>query len=245
MFKNILFAAVFAGLAAGLVMSGFSFWKVVPLIIEAEQYETVDHDHHAPTAEATQDDHAHESADDHGHDAEEPEEAWAPADGFERNAYTIAANLLIGVGFALMLGAISVLFAIPLTLHNSLLWGLAGFITFSIAPSLGLAPELPGMPAGDLAARQVWWWATIAVTAAAFIAMAKYPQPIVIAGGIIAMLVPHVLGAPQPTGHDASQVPAHLAANYVSAAHFMAAAFWLSLAPLYAFGHDWLSKRAR
>ncbi|MCZ4271807.1 CbtA family protein [Maritalea porphyrae] len=241
MFKNILFAAVFAGLAAGLVMSGFSFWKVVPLIIQAEQYESADHDHHAVPAETSETEVAH--ADDHDQAVEESPPAWAPTDGFERNAYTVAANLLVGVGFALMLGAISVLFAIPFNLQNSLLWGLAGFITFSIAPSLGLAPELPGMPAGDLGARQVWWWATVVVTAAAFVTMAKFPEPMVIAGAIVALLVPHLLGAPQPEGHDASMVPAHLAANYVSAAHFMAAAFWLSVAPLYALSHDWLSKQ--
>lgn len=233
MFRNILFAAVFAGLAAGLVMSGFSVWKVVPLIIEAELYENVD------VGEA------HVVDDSESDEAAETEQVWAPVDGFERNAYTVATNLLIGVGFALMLGALSVLFAIPLNLNTSILWGLAGFITFSIAPSLGLSPELPGMPAGDLAARQMWWWATIAVTAAALIAVVKYPQPIVIFGSIVALLVPHILGAPQPANDAESIVPAHLASTYVSAAHFMAATFWFSVAPLYALSHEWLTKRAQ
>lgn len=239
MFKNILFAAVFAGLAAGLVMSGFSFWRVVPLIIEAEQYEVADHDHGATSSHdnvAEQDEEY-----DQGVATAEP---WAPADGFERSAYTFAADLLIGVGFALMLGAISTLFAIPITIQNSVLWGMAGFIVFSLAPSLGLSPELPGMPAGDLAARQVWWWSTVLVTAAAILAVAKFPQPLVVLGAIVAILVPHFTGAPQPQGHDVSQVPAHLAASYVAAAHFMAALYWFSVAPLYAYGFDWFNKRA-
>jgi adenosylcobinamide kinase/adenosylcobinamide-phosphate guanylyltransferase len=44
-------------------------------------------------------------------------------------------------------------------------WGLAGFAVFTLAPGLGLPPELPAMPAADLLARQVWWIGTAAATA--------------------------------------------------------------------------------
>ena len=48
--------------------------------------------------------------------------------------------------------------------RNGLLWGLAGFLAVNLAPAAGLSPELPGMPAGDLLARQVWWVGTIIAT---------------------------------------------------------------------------------
>ncbi len=53
-----------------------------------------------------------------------------------------------------------------LTLHPGLLWGLAGFVVFVLAPNFGLPPELPGMQAGDLMQRQIWWLATVVLTAA-------------------------------------------------------------------------------
>ena len=45
-------------------------------------------------------------------------------------------------------------------------WGLAGFAAFTLAPNLGLPPELPAMPAADLLARQAWWIGTVVATAA-------------------------------------------------------------------------------
>src|SRR3546814_4839555 len=42
-----------------------------------------------------------------------------------------------------------------------------------LAPAYGLAPELPGMPAADLAARQVWWVGTALSTGAACLLLAK------------------------------------------------------------------------
>ena len=44
-------------------------------------------------------------------------------------------------------------------------WGFAGFAVFTLAPGLGLPPELPAMPAADLGDRQIWWTATVLATA--------------------------------------------------------------------------------
>ena len=54
----------------------------------------------------------------------------------------------------------------PIGWREGLLWGLGGFAVFMLAPSLGLPPELPGMPAAELGPRQVWWLLTAAATAA-------------------------------------------------------------------------------
>ena len=84
-FRNIFFLAVAAGLLAGLAMTALQSRFTVPLILAAETYETA-----APAA------HAHDAATPaHAH---EPE-AWAPADGFQRTAFTIAANVVTAVGF--------------------------------------------------------------------------------------------------------------------------------------------------
>ncbi|MGV8769566.1 CbtA family protein, partial [Pseudomonas aeruginosa] len=48
---------------------------------------------------------------------------------------------------------------------QDLLWGLAGYAVFCLAPSLGLTTELPGTAAADLVQRQYWWIATAAATA--------------------------------------------------------------------------------
>src|SRR5258706_524177 len=41
--------------------------------------------------------------------------------------------------------------------HEGLVWGLAGFTVFTLAPGLGLPPQLPGVPAAPLLSRQIWW----------------------------------------------------------------------------------------
>src|SRR5690606_27228188 len=146
MFRNLFFAAVLAALCAGLVMSAIQHFRVTPLILHAETFEGEGHSHGAAET------HVHEDGTAHTHEA--PEE-WAPQDGFERSSYTLLANLLVSAGFALVLGAVSMFAGIPLTFANGALWGVAGFLTFSLAPAYGLAPELPGMPAADLFARQV------------------------------------------------------------------------------------------
>ena len=81
---------------------------------------------------------------------EHEEEAWAPADGFERFAYTALANIVTGIGFALILVAASEFAGGIANWRQGVFWGFAGFAVFTLAPGLGLPPELPAMPAADL-----------------------------------------------------------------------------------------------
>ena len=46
-------------------------------------------------------------------------------------------------------------------------WGIAGFVAAHFAPGVSLAPELPGVAAADIGARQIWWFATVASAAVA------------------------------------------------------------------------------
>jgi cobalt transporter subunit CbtA len=219
MLARFLFAAVVAGLAAGLVMSALQQWRVVPLILEAETYET------APT-------HEHEGGVVHDENHQEivAEEAvdWAPQDAAERVFYSVLATLLGAIGFALVIAAVSVFAGIEITPQNGLLWGLGGFIAFQLAPAIGLAPELPGMPAADVGLRQVWWWSTVVSTAAAFIILAKRRTAATFAIAAALLAAPHLIGAPAPVDTE-SAVPAHLATEFAANALAVGAAFWLML----------------
>jgi cobalt transporter subunit CbtA len=237
LFQRIFFAAVLAGLAAGLVMSALQQWKVAPLILAAEVYETAEpapaHEHAAASTDAA----APVAVEAHHHD----EDAWAPQDGFERTAYTVLADVLGCLAFALILVAVSVVFKIEITVANGVVWGLCGWIVFHLAPAFGLPPELPGMPAADLAARQTWWWGTAIATTAAFLLVAKWRNSAAIAIAAALILVPHIIGAP-PQPEEASAVPAHLATAFAASALTVSAVFWLLVGPLIGFFNELLSR---
>ena len=142
-FLRIGLSAIIAGVLSGLLLTALQAYKVAPLILAAESYE------HAATAH------------DHGEAG-----AWAPQGTIERPAFRLATNMLAGVGFALLLSAALALRDRRVDWRKGLAWGLAGYAAFTLAPALGMPPELPGMVAGDLAARQAWWVGTVAATAA-------------------------------------------------------------------------------
>jgi len=94
---------------------------------------------------------------------------------------------------------------------------LAGFATFTIAPGLGLPPQLPGSETAPLLERQLWWLGTVAATgsALALIAFTTQAYWAILAAGLI--VLPHILGAPRPDEHLAA-VPAALAHHFIIAA---------------------------
>jgi cobalt transporter subunit CbtA len=231
-FQTLFFAAVLAGLAAGLAMTAIQQWRVAPLILAAEIYEdagaAAPHDHGAAPADvATAADHHH------GDDA-----AWAPQNGFERTGYTVLADLLAALGFAFLLAAVSLVSGMPVTARNGLVWGLCGWAAFHLAPAFGLPPEMPGMPAAPLVARQVWWWGTALSAALAFFLVARYRTWPAIGVAAVLLLAPQIIGAPPPP-EAPSTVPAELATRFAASALTASAVFWLLLGPLY----GWLAER--
>ncbi len=235
LFRRIIFAAVLAGALAGLAYAAVQQWRMVPLIHQAESFEGAGHDH---SASHGADDHAHAHAHADNESQTTRAEPWAPADGVERTIYTVVATVLASVGFALIMGGISIVANTPITAQNGLVWGLAGFAAFTLAPAFGLPPELPGMPAGDLAARQVWWWSTALATGAALLAIALVRKPWAVALAIVVMAVPHIMGA--PVSADAqSDVPAHLAATFVATSLAGALIFWVAMGVIF----GWVNTR--
>lgn len=231
LFRNVVFIAAIAGLVAGVVLACMQAYATVPLILKAEVYEQAGgghtHDHAAaPVANATDTDAMTRAA---PAEAAAPEdEGWAPADGFERFAFNVVANVVTGIGFALILVAASEFAGGIGNWRHGLFWGLAGFAVFTLAPNLGLPPELPAMPAADLAQRQIWWWATVAATAAG-LGLLAFRKSLPLALLAVALIVaPHIVGAPQPDSFE-SPIPEGLHHQFVVAVTLTNLVFWLVL----------------
>ena len=221
MIGRVVLAVLLAGIAAGLVIGVVQHVRLTPLILEAEAFERAGsptgHSHDAAAAEPAQ-----PSADDHDHDHGD---GWAPENGWQRTLATTVTAAMTGAGFGAILAALSLLTGLKITRRNGMLWGLCGFLAVTLAPSVGLPPELPGMAAADLLARQVWWVSTIAATAAGIYLIATQTQPwaLVIAAAII--VTPHVIGAPVAP-HGESIIPAELVARFVANSIAANAVFW-------------------
>ena len=236
LFRTILLVALVAGIAAGVASAAVHLFTTVPLILKAETFEGSEA---APAADSAT--HATEA---HSHDAATPAhdhgdgEEWGPADGFERNAYTVLATVLTAFGFGLLLVAATELKGGLASWREGILWGLAGFAVFTLAPGLGLPPELPAMPAADLMARQLWWIGTAAATAIGLALLVYGRSPLLAALGVLIILAPHAIGAPQPASHD-SPIPESLHHSFVVASVAVSFLFWVLLGGL----SGWLRPR--
>ena len=222
-FRRLLYAALCAGVFAGAVAAVAHQLGTVPLIIEAEKYE-----HAAQQAQPQG------SAAAHQHD----QVSWAPENGVERAAYTLAADLLTGIGFALVLTAGLAVRGGTVNWRDGLFWGLAGFAAFTLAPGLGLTPLLPGTEAAPLLQRQLWWLAAAGCTGAALALLAFTRRPLYAGLAALLILLPHLYGAPEP-GEHAALAPAILAHRFVIAATLASFLFWAALgtATGYFFGY--------
>jgi cobalt transporter subunit CbtA len=210
-FHRIFLTALIAGAVAGLFAAGVQRIKVIPLIERAELYEA---------GEA------------HGGDARAGmAEAWQPQAGLERAAYTALADVLAGIGFALLLtGAIALasLQGYVVNAQRGILWGAAGFTVFVLAPALGLPPLPPGMEAAELVQRQMWWIATATMIALG-LGLIVFPRRLVYRViGVGLLILPYAVGAPEPS-EVGGKVPSGIAAEFAVASLAAAGLFWLLL----------------
>jgi cobalt transporter subunit CbtA len=229
--RVFLTVALLAGIGAGVVNWAVHMFGTSPLILEAEVYENAGEAAAPAVAEATPPSeattHTHEDSSEHVHDAD----TWEPADGWQRNLFTLGADVVTGVGYALLLTAAIVFFGKGADWRRGIFWGLAGFACFSLAQSFGLPPELPGTEAAPLLERQVWWTGTAIATAAGLFAAVRMRNVIgfVIAAVLIAL--PHVVGAPQPETPGAL-APEELEHKFIIVAVATSLVFWLVLGVL-------------
>jgi cobalt transporter subunit CbtA len=223
-FRNIVLLAAIVGMIAGISMTVAQQVTTVPLILKAEVFEQAE-EAKAPPA------HVHESETAGAAEEHEHGEGWAPQDGFERTAFSVAVNIITGIGFALLLIAVSELAGGILDWRQGVFWGLAAFAVFTLAPGLGLPPELPAMPAAELGPRQIWWVAT-ALSTAGGIALLVYGRSVLaVVAGVALLVAPHIVGAPQPESHE-SPIPENLHHSFVVAVVLTTMVFWVLLGGL-------------
>jgi len=232
--QRLLAVGLLAGLLAGLAVAALQHVTTTPLILAAEVYETAAEQAHAG-AEAHEHEHEHEPA--HAH-------AWEPAPGLERTAATSVATGVTAIGYAFVLLALMLLSGEKIEPKRAALWGACAFASTGLATSLGLAPELPGSAAGDLAARQLWWIATAASTGAGLFALLRVERPAVKALGVALIIAPHLIGAPQPPAPE-STAPAELAARFAAASLAIHALTWILVGAAVGFVWRFLGERAR
>ncbi len=215
-FRRIVYSALIAGLLAGVALSLVQRFQVIPLVLEAETYEAV--------AAQSQ---AHGQGPYHGH----------TQSSLVRSSFTVLANTLIGIAFALLLVAAYTLRP-PGNMLQGLCWGLGGFVVFFVAPALGMPPELPGMQAAPLAERQAWWRLSVSCAAVALALITLQRRWFVRFLGAAMLFIPFLSGAPEaPTG--ISNLPAQLPQQFFWATACANLVFWLVLG----LATTWLYKR--
>ncbi|MGD9476440.1 CbtA family protein [Shinella sp. G-2] len=260
MIVRYLLAALVAGLFSGVLMTAAQEARVVPLILHAEEFEG----EAAPAGEGTTpatDDAAqtqeHSSLGAailnvaaylspvsvaYAHEGENHEEGGIMF-GMSRFSGTLMANLVTGAGFALLLAGFSLVSGHPITVANGALWGAAGWLAVHMLPAIGLPPELPGFPAADLTQRQIWWVATVALSAGGLYLLVLKPNIVAKIAGIVLIAAPQVYGAPQPSDIS-SNVPAVLGAEFAVAALATTLFFWIVLGLSLGFANEKIAKAA-
>ena len=221
-FRKLFIAAALSGLLSGLFITVVHEFSTSRVIIAAEAFEGTGEEA-APTDDTAATATTEEAAGhDHGGDA------WAPEDGWERTFYTGLADVLTGIGFALVLLAGFRIWGGRITWRTGLAWGLAGFAAVVAAPGLGLPPELPGTEAAALGDRQVWWISTAVLTAGGLGLIFLGQRFWMAVLGVVFLVLPHAIGAPQPAEH-VMLAPAHMAHQFVVAATIVGLLFWAVL----------------
>ena len=213
-FRRLMLVALSSGALAGLLLFAVQHFTVVPLIESAEAYENAAHQSTAGEAQ------------DH--------EGWQPADGWQRTSFTALATVLSGIGFGALLFGSLALAGRTVDARRGALWGLAAFACFGLAPALGLPPQPPGVAVADLYARQLWWAGTALATTIGLWLLASRGRswPLRI-GGVVCLSLPHLIGAPIATGHNA--VPTQLIREFIVASLATTGMFWLLLGTIGGF----------
>lgn len=246
MIQRMVTSAVFAGFAAGLLAALLHFAFVQKLILLGEGYESGVVQHfggvmagaHGHDAATAADPAPSETAGD-GHDSHAHEPS-APAEN--RNAMTSLFFGLTYIAYALLLTAgfgLAQVYGKEIGLREGLLWGLAGFAAFQLAPAMGLAPELPGTMAADLTARQVWWLGTAVSTGLALAVLGYGKGALSLALAALLLALPHVIGAPHPEGFS-GVAPPELAAAFATRSLGVGLIVWAALGAL--AGYFWSGK---
>jgi len=208
MLYRIFAAAMAAGVLVAILVSVIEAYTTTPLIFEAEKYEALSApDTHTPTPEST-------------------DQPWAPSAGFERFIFTVISNSVTGIASSLLVIVGLTIGSRKADLAKGVGLALGAFAAVTLAPVMGLAPELPGMPAADLQQRQIWWLATVALSAVGLGCLILVDAKTIKLLGIVLLVAPHVWGAPHPAD-PTSLIPATMAARFAAMSISISALFWV------------------
>ncbi|WP_306120173.1 MULTISPECIES: CbtA family protein [unclassified Roseitalea] len=222
MYTRIVTSALFAGAATGLIASLLQLSFVQPVLLHAELYESGELVHFGAQASGAV-------------------SAHQDVGGIDplRDGLSIVFTMLIYAGYGLIMVAAMALAeqrGARINARNGMIWGICGFVVAHLAPGFTLAPEVPGVAAADVHARQAWWFATVAAAAVGVWLIAFGRSWL--AWGIAALLLvaPHVVGAPQPDAFT-GPVPTEIGALFAARAFGVGLVAWLLLGLM--AGHFW------
>ena len=181
MFGRIVVSALFAGCLTGIIAGFLQWWFVQPVLLHAELYESGALTHISGIASNAHPEINH----------------FQPI----RDVLSFLFNMLIYTGYALLLIVTMTTRQIQtqkdIPLNHGILWGIAGFFALHMAPAISLPPEVPGVASADIQLRQIWWAATVIITAASLWIIAfNLNLSRFLIGGIM-LLLPHFIGAPE------------------------------------------------
>ena len=125
---------------------------------------------------------------------------------------------------------------------RGLLWGGGGFIAFVLSPSLGLPPELPGMVASDILARQSWWITTAIASIVGLWLLVFSKKMLYKILAVVIALTPHLVGAPHPEALSSNGVPPELAAQFVTVSIATGGLFWALIGGLSGYFYERLER---
>ncbi|MGO9452202.1 MAG: CbtA family protein [Candidatus Binataceae bacterium] len=156
--------ALLAGFLAGLCLFVIQRSSTLPLIHAAETYEKASSPESRPDAFAT-----------------EP----------LRSISTLLGDVFVAVGFGLIVTGIYTVSGND-GWKFGLLMGLAGFVTFDLAPAVVVPPAVPGMEVASLALRQTGWLVAVASTVTGII-LIFYLSGLARLSGLLFLVLPGVV----------------------------------------------------
>ena len=230
MMKHMLASGLIAGCVVACLVTILQFAFLEDLVLLAERYES------GELVQFQQSDHV---------DATTKTAPAAPAEAHDRmitgeesfalrQAKTFLSAIITYCGYSLVLVAGFALAGqngIPISPSQGLLWGLAGFVCFQMAPAMGLAPELPGGLSAPLQARQLWWIGCAVATAGGLALLAYGGGVMQRLAGTALLAIPHILGAPH-LDHFSGTVPPELAASFAARSLGVGLVAWVTLGGL-------------
>ena len=218
MTRQIFASALYAGLAAGALAFLLQYLFINPLILEGELYEDGTRTHFAASLDAAVQSPA-------GLDMIETTR------DFTRDAMSFGVSLITYTAFALILVGLMAAadrMGRTITPRQGIIWGLAAFVSFQLAPAFGLPPELPGTVAAEVGLRQQWWIGCVLATGAGIALIAFGAGLILPILGIALIAAPHLIGAPHLDTYF-GVAPPELSAQFATASLAVSAATWTIL----------------